>query len=56
MNILNIVWSYVLLIIFPNVTGKYILHPTFDVRMYQFYGHFNAYIAGITLFSFVSSK
>ena len=28
------------------MTGKYVLHATFDVRMYPFYGHFNAYMAG----------
>ena len=38
LKILNIFWSYCtcLLIIFPNVTGKYVLHPTFAVRMYLF--------------------
>ena len=36
------------LIIFPNVTGKYVLHLTLHVRMYPFYVHFKTYMAGIT--------
>ena len=57
-KILNIFWSCwtCLLFNFPIVTGKYVLHPTFAVRMYHFYGYFNAFVAGIALFSFISSK
>ena len=52
MKILNIFWSRCacLLIIFPNVTGLYVLHPIFAVRMYPFYGQFNAFLAD---FSFI---
>ena len=49
MKILNIYIWYCLFIIFPNVTGKYVLHPIFAVRMYPFYGHFNAHVAGLTI-------
>ena len=38
------------------MTRKYVLHPTFAVRMYPFYGHFNAYNGCIALFSFISPK
>ena len=58
MKILNTDWSCwtCLYIMFPNVTGKYDLHPIFAVRMYTVYGNFNAYIAGITLISFFPSQ
>ena len=58
MKISNICWSCwtCLLITFPNLTRKYVLHPTFAVRMYPFYGHFNAYNGCIALFSFISPK
>ena len=39
-----------------DITGQYVLNPTFAVRMYPFYGHFNASVAGIALFSFISSN